>query len=218
MPRDSTKQFSSNLAENHHYESKKARMQANFPCCKLPSFLPSFQQAKAENGVSNLRTEKAQTKQNKTEENKSGYTRTSTKPPLCRQEKEDDSTNRLLQREAIMALQKTSPETIDVQTPSVFFFLCFFVFFSTTVVAVAVFFFFFLFSSSSSSTKQKPNKQRKHKGRFQRFFFFNNKRFILAKQTNKQTNKTKQSSTHTHKKEVLLGTEHRPEHRTITRA
>ncbi len=43
---------------------------------------------------------------------------------------------------------------------------------------------------SSSSTKQKANKQRKHKGRFQRFFFFNNKRFILTKQT-------KQSSTHT---------------------
>lgn len=77
------------------------------------------------------------------------FASTSTKPPLCRQEKEDDSTNRLLQREAIMALQKTSPETIDVQTPSVFFFffffLCFFVFFSTTVVAVAVFVFFFFY-------------------------------------------------------------------------
>lgn len=32
------------------------------------SFLPSFQQAKAENGVSNLRTEKAQTQQNKREQ------------------------------------------------------------------------------------------------------------------------------------------------------
>jgi hypothetical protein len=207
---------------------KQTSRAANF----LPSFLPS---SKPKPRIEYLTSErKRHKKKNKTKEKKSGFTRTSTKPPLCKQEKEDDSTNRLLQREAIMALQKTSPETIDVQTPSVFFFLCFFVFFSTTVVAVAVFvfffFFFFLFSSSSSSTKQKPNKQRKHKGRFQRFCFFNNKRFILAKhktltkQTNKQTNKAKakqsntHTHTHTHKKEELLGTEHRPEHRTRTRA
>jgi hypothetical protein len=67
MPRDSTKQFSSNLAENHHYASKKARMQANFPCCKLPSFLPS---SKPKPRMEYLTSERKRHKQNKTKQNK----------------------------------------------------------------------------------------------------------------------------------------------------
>ncbi len=46
----------------------QARKQGCKQTSRAANFLPSFQQAKAENGVSNLRTEKAQTKQNKTKQ------------------------------------------------------------------------------------------------------------------------------------------------------